>query len=147
MDAPRAARGLNTAVEPLPPPAPPSASDPSPNATPRSVFPAFLGAILRPPRASRGRFILAMCVALTADLLFFWLGEAIPVASDFVVALLIALCLGGFSIELIGAFVAEATPGIGLFPAWSIAVPILWARASAAREHADRAKSPPPGDG
>jgi len=88
-----------------------------------------------------------MCVALAADLLFFWLGEMIPVASDFVVALIIALCLGGFSIELIGAFVAEATPGIGLFPAWSIAVPILWARASTAREHADRVNARPPGSG
>ena len=126
---------------------PPSAPEPRANATPRAVFPAFLSAILRPPRASRGRFILAMCVALAADLLFFWLGEALPVASDFVVALLIALCLGGFSIELIGAFVAEATPGIGLFPAWSIAVPILWARASAAMAHADRANARPPGKG
>jgi hypothetical protein len=79
-----------------------------------------------------------MCVALIADFLFFWLAEALPVGSDFVVAVLIALCLGGFSVELLGAFIAEATPGIGLFPCWSIAVPILWARASAARE-----KTPP----
>ena len=102
-------------------------------------LPAFLRAITRPPAASRGRFILAMCIALSADLLFWWLGEALPVVSDFVVAFLLALCLGGFSVELLGAFIAEATPGIGLFPVWSVAVPILWARANAARTPA----SPP----
>ena len=102
-------------------------------------MPAFLGAILRPPAASRGRFILAMCVALVADLLFWWLGEALPVVTDFAVAFVIALCLGGFSAELFAAFVAEATPGIGLFPFWSVAVPILWARANAARKAPARA--------
>jgi len=96
------------------------------------VLPAFLGAILRPPKARRGRYILAMCVALAADLLFWWLGEAIPVVADFAVAFVLALCLGGFSVELLAAFVAEATPGVGLVPFWSLAVPILWARASTA---------------
>lgn len=98
---------------------------------PAAPVAAFLGAIMRPPAASRGRFILAMCVALAADLLFWWLGEALPVVTDFVVAFVLALCLGGFSVELLGAFIAEATPGIGLFPVWSVAVPILWARANA----------------
>ncbi|MFM7260787.1 MAG: hypothetical protein ACKO3W_09310 [bacterium] len=115
-----------------------------PRNKPNAFLPAFLSAVLRPPAASRGRFMIAMCVALTADLLFFWLGEALPVASDFVVAVLLGLCLGGFSIELLGAFVAEATPGIGLFPAWSVAVPILWARANAARNAAPPAPRTPP---
>lgn len=116
---------------------------------PAGFFPAFLAAITKPPKASRGRFIAAMCVALTADLLFWWLGEALPVVTDFVVAFLLALCLGGFSVELLGAFIAEATPGIGLFPVWSVAVPILWARANAARAAAALPSSPPstpPGD-
>jgi hypothetical protein len=115
-----------------------------PASTSSGFMPAFLGAILRPPAASRGRFILAMCVALTADLLFWWLGEALPVVTDFGVAFLIALCLGGFSVELLGAFIAEATPGIGLFPVWSVAVPILWARANAARGGAPKSSPPPP---
>ena len=105
-----------------------------------SVPTTFLAAILRPPAASRGRFILAMCVALAADLLFWWLGEALPVVSDFAVAFVLALCLGGFSAELLGALIAEATPGVGLFPFWSVAVPILWARANAARKTADTAQ-------
>ena len=63
-----------------------------------AFLPAFLGAITRPPTASRGRFVLAMCVALAADLLFWWLGEGVPVVADFVVAFVIALCLGGFSV-------------------------------------------------
>lgn len=99
-----------------------------------SFLPAFLGALTRPPKASRGRFIVAMCVALTADVLFWWLGEALPVVTDFAVAFVLALCLGGFSAELLGALVAEATPGVGLFPFWSVAVPILWARANAAKK-------------
>jgi hypothetical protein len=122
--------------------APQREPDPRDRSHPRALVPAFLGAVLRPPRASRGRFILAMCIALAADFLFFWLGEALPVGSDFVVALALALSLGGFSVELLGAFIAEATPGIGLFPAWSLAVPILWARANAAR-----GRPPTPGAG
>ena len=116
----------------------PPVSEPSPN-KPASFLAAFFGALTRPPKASRGRFILAMCIALGADLLFWWLGEAVPVVTDFVVAVVIALCLGGFSAELFVAFVAEATPGIGLFPFWSVAVPILWARANAARKTPARA--------
>lgn len=119
----------------------PDATPNKPPAFPRASLAAFVRAITRPPAASRGRFVLAMCVALTADILFWWLGEALPVVSDFVVAFLLALCLGGFSVELLGAFIAEATPGIGLFPFWSVAVPILWARANAAR-----AAKPPSGD-
>lgn len=111
----------------------PPVTEPLPN-KPASFVPAFLAALTRPPKASRGRFILAMCVALAADLLFWWLGEALPVVTDFVVAFLLALCLGGFSAELLGALVAEATPGVGLFPFWSVAVPILWARANAAKK-------------
>ena len=103
---------------------------------PASFLHAFLAGITQPPKASRGRFILAMCVALVADFLFWWLGESLPVVTDFVVGFILALCLGGFSVELLGAFIAEATPGIGLFPVWSIAVPILWARANAARKPA-----------
>lgn len=118
----------------------PTVPDSPPTGKPASFVSAFLGAIMRPPTASRGRFILAMCVALTADFLFWWLGEALPGVSDFVVAFILALCLGGFSVELLGAFIAEATPGIGLFPVWSVAVPILWARANAARKSAQ----PPP---
>jgi len=121
----------------------------APHGTSGTAFlPAFLAAITRPPAASRGRFILAMCVALAADLLFWWLGEALPVVADFVVAFILALCLGGFSVELLGAFIAEATPGIGLVPCWSIAVPILWARANTARKSADAARgttAPPRG--
>ncbi|MEY5032045.1 MAG: hypothetical protein RL354_1076 [Planctomycetota bacterium] len=116
----------------------PYVSELSPNKA-ASFLGAFIGAITRPPSASRGRFILAMCIALVTDLLFWWLGEALPVVIDFAVAVVIALCLGGFSAELIAAFVAEATPGIGLFPFWSVAVPILWARANAARKVPARA--------
>ncbi len=105
-----------------------------PDNKPAAFLPAFVAAITRPPKASRGRFILAMCVALTADLLFWWLGEALPVVTDFAVAFVLALCLGGFSVELLAACIAEATPGVGLLPAWSVAVPILWARANAARQ-------------
>ena len=124
------------------PSTPPGSDAPRDTAAPRGIGAAFLGALLRPPSASRGRFILAMCVALAADLLFWWLGEAIPVVADFAVAFVLALCLGGFSIELLGAFVAEATPGIGLFPTWSVAVPILGARANAARAAAKRSAGP-----
>ena len=114
--------------------------EPRKNNKPASFMTAFLAALTRPPKASRGRFVLAMCVALTADVLFWWLGEALPVVTDFAVAFVLALCLGGFSAELLGALVAEATPGVGLFPFWSVAVPILWARANAAK------KSVPGGD-
>ena len=116
----------------------PPVPEPSTN-KPASFLAAFFGALTRPPKASRGRFILAMCVALAADLLFWWLGEAVPVVTDFAVAFVIALCLGGVSAELFAAFIAEATPGIGLFPFWSVAVPILWARANAARKTPARA--------
>ena len=34
--------------------------------------------------------------------------------------------------------------GIGLFPVWSVAVPILWARANAARGGAPKSSPPPP---
>jgi len=85
-----------------------------------------------------------MCVALIADLFFWWLGEGVPVVADFAVAFVIALCLGGFSAELLGAFIAEATPGIGLLPFWSVAVPLLWARANAAKRAAALPPPPPP---
>lgn len=105
--------------------------DASNPAQPASFLAAFLRALIHPPKVSRGRYILAMSVAVVADLLFWWLGELLPVASDFVVAVILALCLGGLRFELLVAFLCEATPGLGLLPSWSLAVPIVWMRANA----------------
>ena len=109
----------------------PTSSNATPTAPPASLVAAFIRALLHPPKVSRGRYILAICIAVIADVLFWWLGELLPGASDFVVAVLLALCLGGLRLELLVAFLAEATPGLGLLPSWTLAVPIVWMRAHA----------------
>ncbi len=67
------------------------------------------------------RFVLAFCVAVAADTVGLLFGEALVVVFDVVVALILLFVLG-FNWILIPALLAEAIPGVGLFPTWALAV-------------------------
>ena len=47
------------------------------------------------------------------------------------IGLAIAFLLG-FRIELLFALLLEAIPGLGLFPSWLVAVPMIWVRSGGA---------------
>lgn len=67
------------------------------------------------------RFFLAIFIALLADTIGAPLGESFAVIFDVFVAILLGLTLG-FDSFIIIALIAEAIPGVGLFPSWVVAV-------------------------
>jgi hypothetical protein len=75
------------------------------------------------PRYSRGRLALAMMIACISDL-FSVLIEFVPplqLVIDLVTALLLFMVLG-WRWLLLPALVAEAIPGISVFPVWLLVV-------------------------
>jgi hypothetical protein len=74
------------------------------------------------PVAKR-RIMLALCVAVVSDFLSMWLEFVPPVqwALDVVTALVLFLILGRQWL-LFPALIAEAIPGVALFPAWILVV-------------------------
>ncbi len=100
---------LVQASSPDPLPSPPQ---PAPAAAPESAG------------AHRLRLMAALVVAGLADTVLAPLGEAAPVVFDLAVAAVLALILGPRA-PLMIALVAEAIPGVGLFPSWLAAVGAL----------------------
>jgi hypothetical protein len=78
------------------------------------------GSINRP---SRVRFALALGVAAVSDFLSFWISFALPVQwlLDLGTAGLLFLILGR-RWALLPGLVAEAIPGVGVFPVWVLVV-------------------------
>jgi hypothetical protein len=85
----------------------------------------------RPKQTTKLRYALALCVALFADSIGAPFGEGFAVAFDLGIGLAIAFLLG-FRIELLLALLLEAIPGLGLFPSWLVAVPMIWVRTGGA---------------
>ena len=85
----------------------------------------------RPKQTTKLRYALALCVALFADTIGAPFGEGFAVAFDLCIGLAIAFLLG-FRIELLFALLLEAIPGLGLFPSWLVAVPMIWVRSGGA---------------
>jgi hypothetical protein len=85
----------------------------------------------RPKQTTKLRYALALCVALFADTIGSPFGEGFAVAFDLGIALAIVFLLG-FRIELLFALLLEAVPGLGLFPSWLVAVPMIWVRTGGA---------------
>lgn len=79
-----------------------------------------LGPIKRP---SRGRFAMAFAVAAVSDFLSIWVEIALPVQwlLDLATAGLLFLILGR-RWALLPGLVAEAIPGLGVFPVWVLVV-------------------------
>lgn len=74
------------------------------------------------PRLTRRRAVLALCLAVVADLLQIVL---VPVAWTFVqaaidvVAMLLVLPILGFHLLLLPTFVVEFMPGVDMLPTWT----------------------------
>jgi hypothetical protein len=92
--------------------------------------PTHHSAILKPTevwapvsRHSRRRLVVAFIIAAVSDFLSFWTALAPPVqwAIDLGTALLLFLILGRRWAVLPG-LVAEAIPGMGVFPVWVLVV-------------------------
>lgn len=83
------------------------------------------------------RGLVALGIAIAADLAF-PLGEAVPVASDIVVAILLAVALRGrYWWALLPALLLEAIPGVGASPFWTVTIlGILGFRAYSVRRKA-----------
>ena len=86
---------------------------------------------VRPRQTTKLRYALALCVALFADSIGAPFGEGFAVAFDLGIGLAIAFLLG-FRVELLFALLLEAIPGLGLFPSWLVAVPMIWVRTGGA---------------
>lgn len=74
---------------------------------------------------SNTRFAIALVIAVLADTVGLPFGEFGVVVFDVFVALLLTICLGPRWLILV-ACIAEAIPGVGLFPCWAAAVPTIW---------------------
>jgi hypothetical protein len=74
-------------------------------------------------RFSRKRQAVAFLIAAVSDVLSFWTAMAPPVqwVIDVATALLLFLVLGGRWMLLPG-LIAEAIPGMGVFPVWLLVV-------------------------
>jgi len=74
-------------------------------------------------RPSRTRLALAFAVAAVSDILSFWTVIAVPVqwALDVGTAVVLFLILGR-RWALLPGLVAEAIPGMGVFPVWILVV-------------------------
>ncbi len=73
--------------------------------------------------ADKKRLALAFAVAAISDALSFWLVIALPVqwAVDLVTALLLFLLLGR-KWAILPGLIAEAVPGLNIFPFWLLVV-------------------------
>ena len=74
-------------------------------------------------RPSRARLAIAFAVAAVSDILSFWTVIAVPVqwALDVGTAVVLFLILGR-RWALLPGLVAEAIPGMGVFPVWILVV-------------------------
>ena len=79
--------------------------------------------IAPPKRPSRARLAIAFAVAAVSDILSFWTVIAVPVqwALDVGTAVVLFLILGR-RWALLPGLVAEAIPGMGVFPVWILVV-------------------------
>lgn len=88
-------------------------------------LPFHVGAVANtvPDRTSKGRLALALMVAAGSDLVSVWMTFMPPIqfGIDIVTALLLFMILGWRWIML-PAFIAEAIPGLGVFPIWLLVV-------------------------
>ncbi|HPA18900.1 MAG TPA: hypothetical protein PLU30_14210 [Verrucomicrobiae bacterium] len=87
-----------------------------------------LAGLLRVPLLTRRRIALAFVVAAAADGITLALGPlaAVPVEEVVdVVAMVLLWRLLGFHFLLLPAFVAEAVPGVEMFPTWLAVVAYL----------------------
>lgn len=75
------------------------------------------------PLGRRGRIVLAFAIALVSDAMSVWLEFVPPMqwALDLVTAALLFLILGR-QWMILPALVAEAIPGLAVFPAWILVV-------------------------
>jgi hypothetical protein len=99
---------------------------PPPKASVGPPPPEGLGA-----RLSKTRLALAFLIAAGSDGVSYWTAFAPPVqwAVDIVTAFLLFMILG-WRWALLPAFVAEAIPGLAVFPVWTLVVAAvaLWGR-------------------
>jgi hypothetical protein len=74
-------------------------------------------------RYSRGKIAVAFGVAALSDVLSIWITFLAPaqLAVDFVTALVLFWILGK-RWALLPGFIAEAIPGVGVFPVWVLVV-------------------------
>jgi hypothetical protein len=79
--------------------------------------------IAPPKRPSRARLALAFAVAAVSDILSFWTVIAVPAqwALDGGTAVVLFLILG-LRWALLPGLIAEAIPGMGVFPVWIFVV-------------------------
>ena len=79
--------------------------------------------IAPPKRPSRARLALAFAVAAVSDILSFWTVIAVPAqwALDWGTAVVLFLILG-LRWALLPGLIAEAIPGMGVFPVWIFVV-------------------------
>lgn len=77
----------------------------------------------RPALGASGRLTLAMAIAVASDLASVWLEFVPPLqwGLDFATAGLLFLTLGR-QWAILPALVAEAIPGVAMFPAWVLVV-------------------------
>jgi hypothetical protein len=89
----------------------------------KTIILAPTESIAPPIRPSRARLILAFAVAAVSDILAFWSTIAPPVqwALDVGTAFLLFLILGK-RWALLPGLIAEAIPGMGIFPVWILVV-------------------------
>lgn len=81
-------------------------------------------AVAEPPkRYSRGKVAIAFGVAAVSDVLSIWLTFLAPaqLAVDLVTALIL-FWIFGKRWALLPGFIAEAIPGVGVFPVWVLVV-------------------------
>jgi hypothetical protein len=92
---------------------------------PPVIYSADPVVIARPAdsKVSKNRIAIAMSIAVISDLLGFFVSFAPPLewALDFVTAFLLFLVLGRQWLILPG-LIAEAIPGVAIFPAWILVV-------------------------
>ena len=86
-----------------------------------TLMPAEAPAVFK--RHSRGQMALAFGIAAVSDVFSFWLTFAPPFqwALDFATAFALFLILGR-RWALLPGLVAEAIPGMGIFPVWVLVV-------------------------
>jgi hypothetical protein len=79
--------------------------------------------IAPPKRPTRTRLAIAFAVAAVSDILSFWTVIAVPVqwALDVGTAVVLFLILGR-RWALLPGLIAEAIPGMGVFPVWILVV-------------------------
>ena len=76
-----------------------------------------------PDRNSKARLALALLVAAGSDLVSIWMTFLPPIqfGIDIITALLLFMILG-WRWMMLPAFIAEAIPGLGVFPIWVLVV-------------------------